>query len=450
MAEAQKVDEQMPLSAKESKWFGHYNADPCYNNTPNSYYWPTQPAENYQYQVPFNLLKSNYEVWPMMQQGQDTYVMPQHQPQPYYPTPSFSSVSKCVSSIWGFGSAAISAMASTFHLYESGNSSGPTPGLNPNAKAFKPVASLNPNAKEFKPASSASQVPEEQQPVTPPNGEVALKTVAQRKCTPWIPPKQVVNLESKPNHDLNEEESENDEDQEDIDDDDYDSATPPRTRLLSLCSSEDGFITFEDSPSSPKVMSKIDSDKCSKFLKDFINGNDSEDSDTDSEESDDGDWDTTETFEAIFLDDDEELKKFGLHSQWHVPHHIISNTMLAPASDEVDHGQKRKIDREHPHNLDYEEMLQRVQEANAKWDSQHQMDSIKDKTTTVVFSQPLVTVVHEEDPELAAELRLARVGENYAQRQADQARYNRLLEPIFKPEHRDKMRSYIESYLTTS
>ena len=49
--------------------------------------------------------------------------------------------------------------------------------LNPNAKCFTP---LNPNAKEFRPSSQSS-------PETPAmETDVSLKSVADRKSTPWI------------------------------------------------------------------------------------------------------------------------------------------------------------------------------------------------------------------------------------------------------------------------
>ena len=69
----------------------------------------------------------------------------------------------------------------------------------------------------------------------------------------------------------------------------------------------------------------------------------------------------------------------------------------------------------------------------------------------VAFIELLASKIQNENPELADELREARVGDySSAQRRADQDRYNRLLGPIFKPEHRDKIRSYIatqQSYL---
>ena len=62
----------------------------------------------------------------------------------------------------------------------------------------------------------------------------------------------------------------------------------------------------------------------------------------------------------------------------------------------------------------------KIKGANEKWEF---LDSVSQKTD---------------------ELRVARVGEyNFVQRSADQDRYNRLLGPVFQPEHRDKIRSYI-------
>ena len=99
------------------------------------------------------------------------------------------------------------------------------------------------------------------------------------------------------------------------------------------------------------------------------------------------------------------------------------------------------------------QVLMKIKEANEKWDF---LDSDSQKTTSnpdsqnskkvrnVAFSEPLVSGIKLEDPEMADELRVARVGEyNFVQRSADQDRYNRLLGPVFQPEHRDKIRSYI-------
>merc|ERR1712061_546934 len=88
----------------------------------------------------------------------------------------------------------------------------------------------------------------------------------------------------------------------------------PRLRLLSVCSSEDG-IHFEDSsPSqlsaSPKY--KIDTNKCSPFLKSFLAGQDDlseEDSDDDDDEDDD-DWDNEPDETQII--DIPDLEQFGL------------------------------------------------------------------------------------------------------------------------------------------
>ena len=98
------------------------------------------------------------------------------------------------------------------------------------------------------------------------------------------------------------------------------------------------------------------------------------------------------------------------------------------------------------------QVLMKIKEANEKWDfldSDSQKTSNPDsqnskKVRNVAFSEPLVSGIKLEDPEMADELRVARVGEyNFVQRSADQDRYNRLLGPVFQPEHRDKIRSYI-------
>merc|ERR1711944_172987 len=100
---------------------------------------------------------------------------------------------KCVSSLLDWGSAALATAATA--ITSSFLSSPSTPvtatpkcctassakqSLNPNAKEFVP---LNPNAKEFTPAKNIP-VPDPIQSPEP----VSMRTVAQRKCTPWIPP----------------------------------------------------------------------------------------------------------------------------------------------------------------------------------------------------------------------------------------------------------------------
>jgi len=64
------------------------------------------------------------------------------------------------------------------------------------------------------------------------------------------------------------------EDDSDDDDSEEENHRNARARLLSQCS-EDGFITFEESP---KIKSPIDTKKCSQFLKDFLAGKGEEES----------------------------------------------------------------------------------------------------------------------------------------------------------------------------
>jgi hypothetical protein len=91
-----------------------------------------------------------------------------------------------------------------------------------------------------------------------------------------------------------------------------------------------------------------------------------------------------------------------------------------------------------------DQVLIKIKEANEKWDFLNSDSQISKKVRNVAFSEPLVSKIKLEDPEMADELRVARVGEyNFVQRSADQDRYNRLLGPVFQPEHRDKIRSYI-------
>jgi hypothetical protein len=333
--------------------------------------------------------------------------------------------------------------------------------LNPNAKSFTPTHanSLNPNAKEFTPKANAGQVQEQlsvpddpQEPVTPPNEpEVLMKNVIQRKCTPWIPPSKSLDLNAQEDIEFDIEviTDDIDEDSEDSEEEFEDESRP---RLLSICS-DDGFIQFEDE--SPKVKSPCQKIKNpSEFMKKFLLGNqdsDNEDTSEDEEDLDEGDWDAS--VDAIFLDEDDELLKLGLQGQWHKPilnNHGAKNDNL----DETDHCSRnfKKCDDAYAPNadqfdLDYDAVCQKVRDANAKWSAlESNLDS--HPGSKVTFCHPLVTQEILEDPDMAEDLRAARI-DSYAQKRADQDRYNRLLAPIFKHEHRDKIRSYIDQrYLT--
>jgi hypothetical protein len=242
-----------------------------------------------------------------------------------------------------------------------------------------------------------------------------------------------------------------------------------RLRLLSVCSSEDG-IHFEDN--SPVQKYKIDTNKCSPFLKSFLVGQDDLSEEESDEDDDDEDWDKVSDENQTGFDID--LEQFGLPSIPTIPmkttgsstDKLDNSTTLA---DEVDHNQLISTSKKQNNinkkskiccpegdrfptaaDLDYEQILKRVEEANKKWDTLESKNPEK-KTKNVAFTEPLVSKIQFEDPEMADQLREARVGEyNCLQRRADQDRYNRLLGPIFKSEHRDKIRSYIaeqQSYL---
>ena len=190
-----------------------------------------------------------------------------------------------------------------------------------------------------------------------------------------------------------------------------------------------------------------------------------EDSDNDDIEDDD-DWDNISNDNQIEFDID--LEQFGLPS---IPPMLIqAKSAKNLQTDEVDHNQLRSTNQNNINkkkivccegdkfptadlDLDYGLVLKKIKEANEKWDL---LESLKTnqhskKAKNVDFSEPLISGIQFEDPELADELRAARIGDyNCAQRRADQDRYNRLLGPIFNAEHRDKIRSYIakqQSYL---
>ena len=61
------LDTKIQPTAREQKWFnGHYNSNPIHyyqQQQPN--YWPTQQLEQPSFQVPYNLNKGQFEIWPM-------------------------------------------------------------------------------------------------------------------------------------------------------------------------------------------------------------------------------------------------------------------------------------------------------------------------------------------------------------------------------------------------
>merc|ERR1711997_12506 len=134
--------------------YHHQNQVPHHqNHSQHSHYWPPQ----YQYQVPFNLTKGQFEVWPMeaMATGieemtyssQHIHYQDPHQGhcQMFYPESGFS---KCVNSFFQWGSAlvATAATAVSSTLKETTTS--------------LITSSLNPNAQVFTPAKSAMEAPE--------------------------------------------------------------------------------------------------------------------------------------------------------------------------------------------------------------------------------------------------------------------------------------------------
>ena len=352
---------------------------------------------------------------------------------------------KCVNSLLDWGTAALTAATSAISLLSSSPSSTPeqqraeiccssTKSLNPNAKEFVP---LNPNAKEFTPKSSATNnipVPENNSiKRSSPEPVVSLKTVAQRKCTPWIPPGSSfgssLDFELPEAQELSED-SDSDEEDSDDSDSDGESQRNARARLLSQCS-EDGFIQFEESP---KIKSPIDTKTCSQFLKDFLAGNGDPESGEEIIE-DDSDWDNQECSTASI--DENLLEECGLKCQF-----MVIETK--PQEDKLE-----KLQDTFPVDFDHVQVMQKIRLANQEWNQIPNVPkAVNDKVTF-----DLNCLIIEEDPELAKELHEARCPDvNYAQKRADQARdrdrFDRILGPIFNEEHRDKMRSYIQRYLT--
>ena len=177
---------------------------------------------------------------------------------------------------------------------------------------------------------------------------------------------------------------------------------------------------------------------------DDLSEEDSDDDDID----DNDDWDKISDDNQIGFEIDLELE-FGFPS---IPnlHAIKKNSKI---DDEVDHNQLTSMkNQQHVINIDKKktaglccegdkfptssdsvdvnyagQMLMKIKEANEKWDFLDSDSQNSKKVRNVAFSEPLVSGIKLEDPEMADELRVARVGEyNFVQRSADQDRYNRL------------------------
>ena len=103
-------------------------------------------------------------------------------------------------------------------------------------------------------------------------------------------------------------------------------------------------------------------------------------------------------------------------------------------------------DQEYPGGIDQIELRRKIKEANEAWSKIEPLDKIDKK---VGFYEPIVTMVIEversEEPSEEASGQLS-----HAQRKADKDRLERLLTPIFKNEHRDKMRTYIDNCFITT
>jgi len=444
----QNLDSKIQPTNKEQKWFhGHYNSHPILYHQQSYYnqpYWP-QPS----FQVPYNLNKGQFEIWPMesVQHQQNTFVDPQvayiTQESSMHYQSNNGTFTKCVSSLLDWGSAALATATAitssllsspttsndswrthdSFDSPTSSTSSTSKQSLNPNAKEFVP---LNPNAKEFTPANSSKKMPVPERKSKSPE-IVSLRTVAQRKCTPWIPPGS--SFGSFDDFELPRGEL-SDSDSDDSNDSDPDHERVQRARLLSQCS-EDGFITFEDN--SPKVKSaieKIDTQQCSQFMKDFLAGNE-----TESETDNDSDWDEVDNCDTF---DENLLEECGLKCQW------IVQTAEKSAKPKLE-----KFQDTFPTDFDHDQVLLKIRMANQEWDKIPCQAVNEELETKVKFDLDNLTRIFEEDPALAEDLRSARMGVNYAQKRADRDRYDRILGPIFNEEHRDKMRSYInQRYLT--
>jgi hypothetical protein len=370
--------------------------------------------------------------------------------------------------------------------------------LNPNAKSFTP---LNPNAKEFHPSSNNTledqppQVPEQEEVVVgsetvpevddcitpPPEINESLRAVAYRKCTPWLGNTSPMVMKKGAEEILDESDiivatafsdesalsscDEEEEEEEECED-------AGRPRLYSICSSEDGgcsFIQFEESSPAASSASKNNpskkrrpsfennqmpkvSENCSQFLKNFLVGADEDDDTSEDDDDDDGDWDAA--VDAIFIDDENLLEECGLKCQWIVQ----QPTPKSPTRDEPDcciSTNKKSLSNilkdsfPFANDLDHNELLKKVNKANEKWNEMYLVgggsSDTLDRAFLVVFAEPLVSGVLLEDPDIASDLRAARLSDK-VQRDADKARFERILGPIFEVGHRETIRAYIDRH----
>jgi len=132
-----------------------------------------------------------------------------------------------------------------------------------------------------------------------------------------------------------------------------------------------------------------------------VDGTPDESDEEDIVQENDGDWDDDTTAAASNFDDID-LEKFGLAPRFFPP--------TLPGADVTD------STNEYPDlDLNHEEIMKKVAEANEKWarvlqDEKEETPSIKKQNDPKVkFSEPLVTQVLTEDPEMAEELRSARI-----------------------------------------
>ena len=107
--------------------------------------------------------------------------------------------------------------------------------------------------------------------------------------------------------------------------------------------------------------------------------------------------------------------------------------------DEDDEGEEMDVDAIQER---FRETERRVSEANDRWVSfygcQEGEGSPPSPGIKVTFSCPSLWRMISEDPELSEALRDARTSD-HAKRQADRMRMERLLAPVFKQEHRERV-----------
>ncbi|XP_059079540.1 uncharacterized protein LOC131877775 [Tigriopus californicus] len=466
---------------QESKWLKKYPSDAPHRTAVRPSKAVLNPISNSRpvaktpmgHQMPFNLNTGQYQRWHGQPQAGSEQLFQVGRPliQPelanmFVPAHSWvaQDVGHCLNHLMG---SMIETMTSIY----------PSP-LNPNARPFVP---LNPNAAEFRPTGSGScgsgsatasetssvvdssedhpsisqagllspeMCPQKdkftptqsQAPspcVTPVVDEQAkediLKSVCNRKGTPWVPEPalsaanlseesigthHIQDLKSWPASDLDGDSSFV------MESDDNTTLSPnlipnprihllsQRSRSLSTCSSEESFIEFScDAPNTVVPPSKS-----------VIHANNDESDDDSSDSSDDED-----ELESEHDDDSDWDEVDDAHCWTDIPDEFKTCPFQCPI-------EARKSEEQ---NTPWSEN-EAVRDANRRWNLNYRQMSNHDRACQVGFKSETAWEVFLEDPEESEDLQAARKSD-FPERAADKARMERMLSRIFQPDHRKKM-----------